>query len=92
MEEKRRAELPHHLILEGRYRLTVSGVEDVESFDENAAVIFTSKGLLIVRGSELHVDKLSIEGGEFYLEGQIDSLQYEEERKQSGGFWSRMFK
>ena len=93
MEDKnRRVELPHHLILEGRARLTVSGVEDVESFDENVVIVLTTKGLLTVKGSGLHIDRLSIDNGEINLEGTIDSLVYEDEASNTGGFWSRMFR
>ena len=34
----------HHILLEGREELTVSGVEEVESFDENTIVMLTVKG------------------------------------------------
>ena len=44
------ADVLHHIILEGREQLTVSGVEEVESFDENSIVMDTIKGVLIVRG------------------------------------------
>ena len=52
----------HHLILEDRENLTVSGVEEVESFDENTIVMETAQGLLIVRGEGLHIEKLSLDG------------------------------
>ena len=52
----------HHLILEDRERLTVSGVEEVESFDENTIVMETAQGVLIVRGEGLHIEKLSLDG------------------------------
>ncbi len=81
----------HALSLAERQRLTVSGVADVESFDENTVVLDTSGGLLIVRGSGLHVDKLSIEGGEFSLSGRVDSLTYEEGRAERGSLFSRLF-
>lgn len=90
MEDKTRV-LPHHVIIEGRNRLSVAGVEDVESFDENGLVLLTSRGTLLIKGSGLHIDKLSIEGGELNVEGQIDSLVYEDTRTASGGFWSRLF-
>ena len=83
--------LPHTLSLTDRGRLTVSGVADVESFDENTVVLDTAGGLLIVRGSSLHVDKLSIEGGELSLSGRVDSLNYEEGRAERGGLLSRLF-
>ncbi|MDR0324880.1 MAG: sporulation protein YabP [Oscillospiraceae bacterium] len=82
---------PHHLILDGRERLLISGVADVESFDENGVVCKTTQGTLLVRGSGLRVDKLSLEGGELSVEGKIDSLAYEDS-EQAGGFWSRLFR
>lgn len=85
-------ETPHNLTLEGRRKLRVGGVEDVESFDENTIVLQTSGGLLILRGSELHVDKLSIEGGELSVSGRIDSMTYEDNGGGRGGFFSRLFK
>ena len=77
-EEKSRKE-SHHLILEGREKLTLSGVEDVDRFDESVIVMYTEKGALTVRGQGLHIDRLSIEGGEVNVEGYIDSLQYADE-------------
>jgi sporulation protein YabP len=58
-EKNRRPELAHHVIADGRERLSISGVEDVESFDEESVVAITSAGVLVVRGSQLHIDKLS---------------------------------
>ena len=70
----------HHLILEDRERLTVSGVEEVESFDENTIVMDTTQGVLIVRGENLHIEKLSLDGGDLKVEGTVESLTYEEFR------------
>ncbi len=82
---------PHHLILNARNRLSVSGVSDVGSFDENSVVCMTSHGTLIVRGTGLKVDKLSIEGGELTVEGKVDCITYEDAQTQ-GGFFSRLFR
>lgn len=87
-----RAELPHSVILEGRERLNISGVEDVESFDETSVVLYTSRGLMIVQGSGLHVDKLSIDGGEINIEGRVDAISYEDSEPKQGGFFSRLFR
>ncbi|MDD6188197.1 MAG: sporulation protein YabP [Clostridiales bacterium] len=91
-EKYKKTELPHSLSLQDRRKLTVSGVEDVESFDENAVVLQTCGGLLILRGSALHIDKLSIEGGELLVTGRIDSMVYEDNAASRGGFFSRLFK
>ncbi len=84
--------LPHHVILEGRSRMAIAGVEDVESFDEDSVICMTSKGALIIKGNGLHIDKLNIEGGELSVEGLIISLEYEDDVPSGGGFWSRVFK
>lgn len=81
----------HHINLESRSRLTVSGVEEVESFDEHTISMYTSQGMLIVRGEELHIEKLSLDGGDLKVEGQVDSLTYENQERSRGGFFSRLF-
>jgi len=81
----------HQLTLEGRERLTVSGVEDVERFDENTIIMNTAAGTLLVSGERLHIGKLSLDGGELHVDGQIDSLQYEEQGSGRGGLLSRLF-
>ena len=80
----------HRLELDGRESLTVSGVEEVESFDENTIVMVTVQGVLIVRGEELHIEKLSLDGGDLKVEGMVESLTYEEDRSRRGGFFSRL--
>ncbi len=80
----------HHLLLEDREHLTVSGVEEVESFDENVIVMDTAQGTLIIRGEGLHIEKLSLDGGDLKVEGMVESLAYEENRRTKGGFFSRL--
>ena len=82
----------HHVILEGRASLSVSGVEEVESFDENAIVMRTSLGTLVVRGEELHIEKLSLDGGDLRVEGMVDSLTYEDDGGPRAGFLARLFR
>ena len=82
---------PHHVVLEERKSLTVSGVEDVERFDENTIVLSTSKGVMVVTGEDLHIEKLSLDGGDLKVEGDIDSVSYEDDGAGSrGGFLSRL--
>ena len=80
----------HHLNLEGSSRLSVSGVEEVDSFDENTIVMQTSQGTLVVSGQGLHIEKLSLDGGDLTVEGTVDALSYEENRRERGGFFSRL--
>jgi len=76
----------------GREKLTVSGVEDVERFDENGIVMSTAEGTLVVTGAELHIGKLSLDGGELHVDGRIDSVSYEDApQERGGGFLGRLF-
>lgn len=84
--------LAHRLVLDGRKKLTVSGVREVESFDENTVVMSTGMGVLVIRGENLHIEALSLEGGDLKIDGDVDSLTYEEETVRGGGLLSRLFR
>lgn len=90
--EIKRAEAPHNVIMEGRSRLNITGVEDVESFDEESIIAITSAGVLCVLGRELHIERLSLDIGELAVEGTVTSLSYEDEQKSGGGLFKRLFK
>ena len=79
----------HRLEISGREHLTISGVEDVERFDETGIVMSTAAGTLIVTGEDLHIGKLSLDGGELHVDGSIESLCYEDTAR-GGGFFSRL--
>lgn len=83
-------QVAHHILLEGREQLTVSGVEEVESFDENTIVMLTVKGTLVVRGEDLHIEKLSLDGGDLKVEGTVDSLSYEDTGRERVGLFARL--
>ena len=94
MDERRSSPaVGHRILLEGRERLTISGVEEVERFDETSIVMDTVGGALVVRGEDLHIEKLSLDGGDLKVEGNVDSLTYEDGgRDRSGGLFARLFR
>ncbi len=79
------------LTLENRRKLTVSGVEEVESFDENEIRMRTGEGSLTVRGEGMKVDRLSVEGGDVNIQGSISELRYEDAAPEKG-FWARLWR
>lgn len=87
--EKERAALAHSLTLTERKKLSVTGVTDVVSFDENAVVLHTDLGTLVVAGSALQLKQLTPDGGHVAVHGEIASLSYEQPR--GGGFLHRLF-
>lgn len=92
MTDDKKGLIPHNCILEDRKRLSVSGVNDVDSFDETVIVAKTDFGELTVNGEKLHITKLSLEVGELAIEGSISSLSYTDVAEKSGGFLSRVFR
>ncbi|HHZ05617.1 MAG TPA: sporulation protein YabP [Clostridiales bacterium] len=90
-ENKQKLQSPHSLILENRHCLSLTGVSEVGSFDEETVVIYTDYGELNIRGKSLHINKLSLDLGEVTVEGEIISMIYTENRP-SGGFMSRLFR
>ena len=68
----------HKLMLTNRRTCTISGVNDVLSFDVNEILLETEQGMLMIKGNELHVSRLSLDKGEVDIDGRIDSLTYSE--------------
>lgn len=83
---------PHSIVLEDRKKLSVTGVTDVDSFDETAITAYTDYGELTISGTSLHIDRLSIEEGELCVEGNISSLVYTDSSPKNVGFFGKMFR
>jgi sporulation protein YabP len=83
-----------NLILENREKLSVSGVIDVESFNDECVIADTELGILIIKGIDLHINKLNIDNSELGIEGEIVSCEYSDRdgSRNRGGFFARMFK
>lgn len=82
---------PHVLSLDNRKLLSLTGVLDVQGFDEETVNIVTTLGVLIVKGNSLHISKLSLETSEVSIDGEISSMHYlaGSEKK---SFMARIFK
>lgn len=83
----------HNAILEDRTRLMLTGVTDVESFDEKLVELYTQLGELSIRGKNLHVSEMSLESGELSVEGEIQALIYgEKDRTKKLGVIGKLFR
>lgn len=89
MEEQIR--LPHKLTMNDRKSLTMTGVTEVMSFDEQSVVLQTGLGTLTVHGQELQLKNLSLDGGQVAVEGHVAALIYEEPRP-ARGLLGRLFR
>ncbi len=94
MEEKKIVKQANQtLFLDNREKLSVTGVIDVESFNDQSIIAITDLGVLIIRGAELHINKLNLDNNELVVEGDIYSLEYSDgENTKSRSFFGKMFK
>lgn len=87
-----RADLPHNIIMENRSKITISGVENAESYNESEVVLNTSKGVLIIKGDCLNLSKLNLDSGEITVNGHIAMLEYIEPKKSGSSLLSKIFR
>lgn len=85
----------HKLILNNRRTCNLTGVNYVLSFDEKEIILETEQGMLMIKGNDLHVNRLTLDKGEVDVDGRIDSFTYSEQSGVAGkgeSFLSRLFK
>ena len=83
---------PHLLTLDAREKLSISGVEEVESFDEQEIVMRTVAGGLVVTGEGLSVSRLNVENGDVSVNGRIDAVRYEDPSEERRSLWTKLFR
>ena len=81
----------HSVTLVDRKKLSLSGVEDVDCFNEQIVVLRTPLGMLSVAGTGLNISQLSLETGRVEIEGEVEAMEYSGGRK-SGGLLGRLFR
>ena len=85
----------HNLILENTEKLSISGVTDVDTFDEGKIILFTEDDTLMVEGENLHIQKLDVANGELIIEGMIFSIGYTGDgsaARANKGFFKKMLR
>ena len=88
-EKARPVTAPHSLTLDSRKKLKLSGITDVESFDENEVRLSTSLGEMTVEGDGLHIEKLTLDSGDLLITGNISCLRYEDSQTVRRGLFAR---
>lgn len=84
-----------NLILENRQKLSISGVIDVESFNDECVIIDTEMGILIIHGEALRISKLNLDSSELNIEGDILSCEYSDRDSSTSkgfGFFSKILR
>ena len=91
-DDKKMPKLPHSVVMEDRRNLSVTGVTDIDSFDEQTIIANTDLGELTIRGWNLHITRLNLEQTELLVEGDISSLTYTDTRPQAKGFFAKVLR
>jgi len=83
-----------NITLRDRKKLIITGVNNVESFNEECIVVDTLLGLMVVRGIDMHINKLDVESAALDVEGEIGVIEYIEHTapQRRGGFLSGLFR
>lgn len=76
MEDLNGASRMHKVTMTNRRTCTISGVNDVLSFDIHEILLETEQGMLMIKGDDLHVNRLTLDKGEVDVDGKIDSFTY----------------
>lgn len=95
MEDLNGSSRTHKIIMTNRKNCTINGVKDVLSFDMNEILLDTEQGMLMIKGDNLHVNRLSLEQGEIDIDGKIDSLTYSDAGNtglKNESLWNRLFR
>ena len=98
MEERTKYDKPisHHLTMDNREEMEITGVLHVESFDDGEVIMGTEQGLLAVKGENLHIKHLNLDQGEVKITGWVLELAYSDQklnaREQGKSFLERIFK
>lgn len=95
MDEKIKQKRSHKLHMEDRNKIEMTGITDVISFDLNKVILESDYGVITIKGSNLHVNKLSVEKGELDVDGSIMSVDYSEVNsyaKKGESFVNRLFR
>ena len=94
MAEEKKNAYKHRIIIDEREEITITGVGEVLSFDDETIVCATDMGIVVVRGNDLHIERLDPEAGILSARGNAQSLEYTEEGifDQKGGLLRRIFR
>lgn len=92
-ETKTRKNGPHSVYLESRNRMVITDVADVDNFTEETILLTIDKGGLVIKGQNLHIQKLDLEEGKVIIMGFVQSVVYTEKKeKQEKSLLGRLLK
>ncbi len=93
MEKSKVSFKNQNIFLEDRKKLSITGVEQVESFNDNTIILITVKGVITIRGENLNINKLNLDDGNVKIEGNVNGIVYSsKDGNTRGNLFEKMFK
>ncbi|MBQ4283097.1 MAG: sporulation protein YabP [Lachnospira sp.] len=95
MEDKMKLRKPHSVHMENRSKMVMTGITDVVSFDPCKVVLESDYGAITIKGSDLHVNRLSVDKGELDVDGTVTAFEYSQMNNyatKSESLFNRLFK
>ena len=90
--DEKKVRLPHSLIINDRKSIVVTGVTDVDNFDDETITLFSSCGEITIKGEELQVSVLNTDSGDVQASGKIISVTYSDKKEKNQGFFAKVFR
>lgn len=93
--QKAAKDRPHIVSIDSRQKTVLTGINNVDSFNDVEIILDTVMGLLTIKGSSLHMSKLNLDTGDLIIDGQVDSFVYSEKqdmKTKGAGFLNKLFK
>lgn len=82
-----------NVILENREKVSLTGIKDVLSFDDEIVILESELGILSIKGTDLRVNKISVESGDVIVEGSVRVIEYSDKGPiQKQGLINRIFR
>lgn len=94
-EDRSLAAREQRVVIEGREKITITAVEDVDSFNENEIIFLSAKGMMTITGEDLHIARLDLEQKILVVDGEIESVDFSDHEEQRMGkqkLFGRVFK
>src|SRR5690554_6353513 len=84
----------HQIVVRGRKTLDITGVKQVESFDNEEFLLETDMGFLSIRGQHLQMKNLDVVQGKVSIQELVDDLVYLDELHgvKYKGLFGKLFK
>jgi len=84
----------HNVKINNRKEMEITGVKEVDSFDNEEFLLETVMGYLIIRGQNLQLKNLDVGSGAVSIKGKIYEFSYVDgdSQEKAKGFFSKLFK